>query len=306
MRILQKFNFFIYTTFFILYLLLSISNLIAQQKIKIAIWGDSRENLDNACENIAGILLNDITDWDFQIHTGDFTHDGSEKSWKKSLNYNGINKLFVKGKMFLSTSNHEFEDAYSKDNWVKYTAGILPQNSADNTTHFYAYHIANVHVIFCDAYVTDKTEMQKWLDNYLNKVKDDEWLIGVWHNPSYDNLSYKESYLETCLPWLKSLYKHKCKFVINGHAHVYIRSKPLNPEGDIDNINGIVHIVNGTGGASFKDPVDKSSIIDFSPSVKSFPVITFLTINGNKAHLETVDARDKSKLQLIDKMDYEK
>lgn len=28
-------------------------------------------------------------------------------------------------------------------------------------------------------------------------------------------------------PWLDSLYRHGCNFVLNGHAHVYLRTKPL-------------------------------------------------------------------------------
>jgi hypothetical protein len=50
----------------------------APTKVKLALWGDSRENLDQATEQIASVLLNDITDWDVQVHSGDFTHRGGE------------------------------------------------------------------------------------------------------------------------------------------------------------------------------------------------------------------------------------
>ena len=63
---------------------------LAQEKVTVALWGDSRENLDNACEQIASVLLHDITDWDVQVHTGDFTHHGSEEDWQKSLGYKGM------------------------------------------------------------------------------------------------------------------------------------------------------------------------------------------------------------------------
>jgi hypothetical protein len=36
-------------------------------QVKIAIWGDSRNNLDEATDEIIDILLNRITDWDFMI-----------------------------------------------------------------------------------------------------------------------------------------------------------------------------------------------------------------------------------------------
>lgn len=278
---------------------------IAQQKVKIALWGDSRENRDNATTEIAHTLLYKITDWDFQVHTGDFTHNGSEESWQRTLHYPGIDSIFVKGKFYLCTSNHDAKDNESKANWDKYTAGILPVNSTDHTTHFYAVHKGNVDVIFCDGYFTNPETMQKWLDDYLSNVNPNDWIIGVWHNVSYGDLTYKTSYLNTCLPWIKSLYNHGCKFIFNGHAHVYVRTKPLLPDGKIDK-NGIVTIINGTGGASWKDPVKPNSKIAYTPSERSFPTITFLTFDGNKVHLETVDCRPGKNLKVIDQQDFTK
>ena len=283
----------------LLILVISI-RLTAQEKIKIVLWWDSRENKDKACENIAHILLNDVTDWNFQIHTGDFTHDGSDSTWQKSLHYKGISQLFVKDKFFMCTSNHEFKSPSGRADFDKYTAGVLPVNSADGTTHFYAYHISNVHVIFCDGYATKKEVMQNWLDNYLSNVKDNEWVIAVWHNPTYDDISYKEGYYDTSMPWLESLYKHHCNFVFNGHAHIYLRTKPLAPDGTLDEKSGIVHIINGTGGASWQEPADYTPKTAFTPNVKSFPTITFVTIEGNKASLQTVDARPGNNLKVID------
>ena len=277
----------------------------AQEKVKIAIWGDSRENKDNATSDIAHTLLYKIPDWDFQIHNGDFTHDGKEESWQRTLNYSGIDSIFVKGKFFMCTSNHDAKDAESKANWDKHTDGILPVNNVDNTTHFYAVHKGNVDVIFCDGYFTDSTVMNKWLEDYLSKVNPNDWIIGVWHNVSYGDLTYKESYLDKCQPWINTLYKHGCKFICNGHAHVYIRTKPLLPDESIDK-KGIVTIINGTGGASWKDPVAPNPHIAFTPSERSFPTVTFITFEGNKAHLETVDCRPGKNLKVIDSCDYSK
>jgi hypothetical protein len=275
------------------------------KRVKIAIWGDSRENLDNACENIADILLNKITDWNVQIHTGDFTSDGSDKAWKRSLSYKGMDKLFIKDKILLGTSNHDFKQPSGRKNWDKYTAGVLPINSSDSTTHFYAYHLGNVHIISCDRYATDSVKMQVWLDNYLKNVKPDEWIIATWHNPSYNNISYKESYYKS-LKWIKSLYDHHCKFIFNGHAHLYVRTKPLSPSGNIDLKNGIVHIINGTGGASWEESPNNSDKIAFTQTGKSFPCITFLTIEGDKGVIQTLDARPGHNLKVIDEYTIEK
>ncbi len=278
--------------------------ILAQEKVTVALWGDSRENLDNACENIASVLLNDITDWDVQVHTGDFTHHGAEDDWQRSLGYKGMQQLYLPGKFLLCTSNHDCEkepnDTYDKKaNWDKHTRDVLPVNDADGTTHFYAWHKANVYIVFCDAFFTDSTTMQRWLDGYLEQVKPGDWLVGVWHDPAYD-FTYKEPYLPVCRPWLESLAKHGGDFVFNGHAHLYLRSNPLLPDGTVDAANGIVHIINGTGGASWKDPATADPRTAFTPSVRSFPCITFMTFEGNTARLRTVDARPGKNLQTID------
>ena len=52
---------------------LNMSMLWAQDRVKIALWGDSRENYLAGCELVTRHLLYGTTDWDFQIHTGDFT-----------------------------------------------------------------------------------------------------------------------------------------------------------------------------------------------------------------------------------------
>jgi len=276
----------------------------AQEKITIALWGDSRENLDNACSNIASILLHDITDWDVQIHTGDFTHHGAEQDWDRTLRFPGVKELYVKDRFLLCTSNHDAEDDHSsypnkKTTWDKYTRGVLPVNDADSTTHFFAWHRGNVYAVFCDAFFTDSTVMQHWLDRYLDRVKPSDWLIGVWHNPAYA-LTYKEAYLPTCQGWLESLERHGGDFVFNGHAHQYIRTKPLLPDGTVDDQRGMVTIINGTGGASWKDPAPKGPMIAYTPEERSFPCITFATFEGNTATIKTVDARPGMGLRVID------
>jgi len=286
-------------------LLFSLWSASAQEKVTIALWGDSRENLDHACDQIVDVLENQITDWDIQVHTGDFTHHGTEADWQRALAVPGIQQLYKPGKFLLCTSNH---DASGGDTgnpsallevYDSHTRGILPINDADSTTHFYAWHKGNVHIICLDAYFSDSSTEQHWLDKYLEQVKSNDWLIGVWHNPAYA-ITYKETYIDHCRGWLESLGRHRGTFVLNGHAHVYVRTRPLLPDGTINEEKGIVHIINGTGGASWKDPVTMNSQIAFTPSVRSFPVITFITFDGHTAQLRTVDARPENHLQIID------
>ncbi len=286
----------------------SIGTPMAQSKVKVALWGDSRENLDKACENIASVLLKDITDWDIQVHSGDFTHHGEEKDWQRSLQVKGMDQLFVKGRFLMTTSNHDSDESGSPGcgaTYDKYTKNVLPVNAVDHTTHFYSWDKGNVHIAVCDGFLTEPAVMKTWLENYVASIPKGDWLIGVWHDPAYA-LTYKESYLATCRPWLDILHRHGGSFILNGHAHVYLRTKPLLPDGTVDLKSGMVHVINGTGGASWKDPVPASGMIAFTPSVRSFPCITFLTFEGNTATLQTVDARPESRLKVIDEFTWTK
>src|ERR1035438_10245593 len=126
-----------------------------------------RENLDQACEHIASVLLNDITDWDVQVHSGDFTHHGSEEDWQRTLHYKGIDQLFVKGRFLMTTSNHDCDEKGApgcRAIYDKYTKDVLPVNSLDHTTHFYSWDKGNVHIVFCDGFFTTPATMQAWLD----------------------------------------------------------------------------------------------------------------------------------------------
>jgi hypothetical protein len=277
-------------------------------RVKLALWGDSRENLDGAVEHISAVLLRDITDWDVQVHSGDFTHRGGEADWQRTLHYKGIDKLFVKGRFLMTTSNHDCDESETPECravYDKYTKKVLPVNSLDHTTHFYSWDRGNVHIVFCDGFFTKPAVMKAWLDDYLKTVPKGDWLIGVWHDPAY-GITYKEAYLSTCRPWLDALASHGGKFILAGHAHVYLRTRPLLPDGTVDAKAGMVHIINGTGGASWKDPVPPDEKIAFTPAVKSFPCITFLTFEGDTAFLQTVDARPESKLKVIDEFTWTK
>jgi len=279
-------------------LVLGCGSAMAADRVKIALWGDSRENADHAVDQITDILLTKITDWDFTVHSGDFTHGGKDADWQQSLAYPGISRLFVKDKFLMCTSNHDKKSAA----WDKYTAGVLPVNSADGSTHFCGFKVKNVHVVTCDPYFTKAAVMQSWLDEYLKGVQPGEWLIGVWHCPCYGDLTYKEDTLATAKPWLDSLYRHGCNFVLNGHAHVYLRTKPLAPDGSLDEAKGIIHVINGAGGATWKKPQPYTKKTAFTPKVTSFPAITFLTFEGNTATLQTIDARPGKNLAVIDEV----
>ncbi len=274
----------------------------ATKDVTLVLWGDSRENDDNATVNTLKVLREDIKDWDFMIHTGDFTSDGSTKTWEKSLGYKGMREVFVKGKFFMCTSNHD----KVQDTYDKYTKSVLPVNEVDNTTHFYHHQQGNVHIFFCDGQFTKPAVVNKWLDAELKKVPKDDWIIGVWHAPCYGDITYKGSNLKECQAWLSTLYRYGGDLVFHGHAHSYVRTHPLSPKGMQDLEKGIVHIVNGTGGASFKKPLKRVKRTAFTPKTTSFSTVTMIRFKGSTLELKTIDTRPGKKLAVVDAWTWQK
>jgi hypothetical protein len=148
--------------------------------------------------------------------------------------------------------------------------------------------------------------MQTWLNEELAPIPEDDWLIGFWHSPCYGDITYKDSYLEKCSPWLEKFSAHGGDFILHGHAHVNVRTHPLLPDGTVDHEDGMVHIVNGCGGASWKDPQTVVNKTAFTPSTRSFATITFITIEGGTALVQTIDARPDRNLEVIDEWSWEK
>ena len=291
-------------------LMMSTHSSVAQESVTIAIWGDSRENAGNANVNIADILLNQITEWDIQIHLGDLTRTGSTRWWKRALSRTGMDALFVRDRFFMCTSNHEyFEEGDPKDTeypYNRFTHGILPVNGADGSTHFYHHQYDNVHIVACDPYFTDPDIMNAWLDTTLTGIPEDDWLIGFWHAPCYDDITYKSGTMHYSESWLEMFQRHGGDFILHGHAHTYVRSHPLSPDGTVDHDNGMVHIINGCGGASWKEPQAQIAKTAFTPSVRSFPCLTILILEGDTATIRTIDARPRKKLAVIDEWIWER
>lgn len=271
-------------------------------EVTIAFWGDSRLNADNATAQILKVLQKDPAQWDIIVHSGDFTQTGSDADWRRSLGFPGMKDAFVKGKFFMCTSNHDA----NKKMYDKYTKGVLPTNDADGTTHFFHHQQGNVHILACDGYFTKEKVMVSWLKKQLKDIPKDDWIIGLWHNPCYGDITYKSSYLSKCRAWLNLLQARGGHLILHGHAHVYLRTHPLMPDGKVDHKKGMVHIINGTGGASFKPAQKMTKKTAFTPKSKSFATICFLTFDKNKLHVKTIDARAGKNRAVIDEWTWTK
>lgn len=104
---------------------------------------------------------------------------------------------------------------------------------ASGTEAYYSFDYANIHFVCLDTYETDRTTgsaMLSWLAQDLAATQQ-QWLIGVWHNPAYSEGHNSDDELESIeirehiLPLMESA---GADLILSGHSHTYERSMLMN------------------------------------------------------------------------------
>lgn len=95
-----------------------------------------------------------------------------------------------------------------------------------------------------------RDEQLEWLDEQL-ATRSSKCSLAYWHHPRFN--SGEEYGNDTLLnPLWRRLYAAGAEVIVAGHDHLYERFKPLRADGLVDQPNGIVEFVVGTGGASLR------------------------------------------------------
>jgi acid phosphatase type 7 len=88
-----------------------------------------------------------------------------------------------------------------------------------------------------------------WLNLRL-KEPTSECSIAYWHHPRWSSGPHGNNpHVDTL--W-RLLYSAGAEIVINGHDHLYERFKPLDPDSTVDEADGLVEFVVGTGGGALR------------------------------------------------------
>jgi hypothetical protein len=71
-------------------------------------------------------------------------------------------------------------------------------------------------------------------------------VAAMWHHPRFTSGQHGNNTISAAL-WT-ALYEAGAEIILTGHDHTYERFAPQNPSGTLDNTNGIVEFVVGSGG----------------------------------------------------------
>lgn len=149
-------------------------------------------------------------------------------------------------------------------------------------TFYYDFFWGDIHLIALDSNKVYDKKQQAWLESALQAPA--RWKIVYFHHPAFSSAEYGDTpAVQT--QWVPLFEKYGVDLVINGHAHGYERTIP---------INGVTYIVTGGGGA-WLYPVGRNERTAVSISTHEFLSIdltadqmTLKTIDGKGATVDTL------------------
>ena len=155
---------------------------------------------------------------------------------------------------------------------------------------YYSFDVAGAHFASLDTNAADgipaaepvgpDSAQVRWLKSDLERSRA-KWKIVLMHVPLY--ASFHHGDYESLQRSLEPLFeKYGVDLVLQGHDHIYERSKP---------INGVLYVVAGTGGSLLRDwperkPWVEKQIIDFG--------LAAVVVDGPTLELKWLDAEGKA------------
>ncbi|MBF0433667.1 MAG: hypothetical protein HQK83_20475 [Fibrobacteria bacterium] len=292
-------------------------------KFTVAFWGDSRSNSGNAFSEISGHLIRERGKTiDVHWQNGDFTSKGGASDWATAWKFDNVREACVKDYFYMCTSNHDSD----RDQYQANMADILPSNGTNVYYYYKSWPVPGsqrrVHLLSWDGYFSDVTTQINYFKDKLKDVNPDDWIMSLWHCPSFPYMTYKYHEIEgfhKLADFMEYLAPVGGDMVFNGHAHVYVRTHVIAANGDLaettggtntshtsaDTTKGFVHVVNGRGGVfGVRENDNNWGKNAFDPGLdnsEQIGLITFLQFDDNTIYLNTVRIGDD--YDIIDTLD---
>ncbi|MEO6000108.1 MAG: metallophosphoesterase family protein [Chitinophagaceae bacterium] len=256
--------------------------------LRIAAFGDCGNNSVNQRKVRDAVMkymgTNDLNAW---ILLGDNAYSyGTDAEFQAKFFNIYKNQFLKKYPLFPSPGNHDYGDIKSagkKDQYkiAYYQNFTVPTHGEaggvpSTAQAYYSFDIGNVHFLSLDSY--GKDEMGKamfdldgaqvaWVKKDLEANKNKTWVVAYFHHPPYTMGSHdsdKELLLVNIRQnFIKILEDNGVDLVLNGHSHVYERSKLMKGyfgmENDFDSVKN--NVSNSTGlydGSKNSAPYTKS------------------------------------------------
>jgi hypothetical protein len=144
--------------------------------------------------------------------------------------------------------NHDYYSDPKENYWI-YFDGLAGESGKG----WYSFEYGDWHIVMLNSncgYVGcgPSSDQIAWLKQDLESSIN-QCSLAIWHHPRFNSgVAGNADWLYT---FWDVLYEQGVDVVVNGHDHHYERMAKINPQGELDPINGIRSFIVGTGGASF-------------------------------------------------------
>jgi hypothetical protein len=241
---------------------------------------------DGVAKKILDEIALDPKSQSMMLFTGDFVQFGNtEESWTNEFfnpQYPNIQTLLARIPYLAAVGNHEGNGSL----FAKYFP--YPQNVSSR--FYYSFDYGPAHFTVLDQYTpyTPGSAQYAWLVNDLAKTTK-PWKIIMLHEPGWsayplsgghsNNITVQDFIQPLCL-------KYGIQLVICGHNHFYSRA----------NVNNVMHITTGGGGAPLYPPAQRENIVSMDRSYH------FCKIDINNSKLKFTAQRSDG--SIIESFDY--
>jgi len=190
-------------------------------------WGKLLQSANNrhpntACYTIAGDV----------VSTGLYRDD-----WDQLFQYSG--NVFNNKPLMPAIGNHDDQDGLGA--WMFCELFDLPQNGPQGIEPEMSYSFEYGNAFFLVIAATLPIEKQTaWIEEQLACTKA-KWKFAIFHFPPY---SYEEDYPVIRKQWGDVFDNHHVDFVMSGHVHYYMRSKPMFNQKPVKSpANGTIYLI---------------------------------------------------------------
>lgn len=217
----------------------------------------------------------------FATISGDLVGTGQYRDdWDKLFDITG--GFFNDHALVPALGNHDSIDGLGADLYRAFFA--LPTNGHASVPPEESYSLEYGNALFLILDTDATVEQAPWIEERL-KNSDAKWKFAVFHFPPY---APDEDYPVIRREWCSLFDKYGVDFVLSGHVHYYMRSKPLRGGQPTGPQNGVVYVVTVAVPNKERDlPTPEYAEVFHDPSPA---VYAAFTVDGNRATLRTHDA----------------
>ncbi len=231
--------------------------------------------------------------FDFIVTTGDNAYSRGTYSEFDTKVFQIYGNLFARGGLFPSPGNH---DTYTNNSTPYLDLFDLPTNAwrSDDSERYYSFDYGSMHIVVLDTNspldATDadaNDDMFDWLRADLSATRQ-PWKIAVFHHPPYSTGSAHGSDSRVRSKLVPIFEQYGVQLVLNGHDHIYERSKPLR-SGQVTTAaqGGITYIVSGAGSAASYG-CDNASWVAVRSCGTGYGIYNRVTVTPETLHIEAV------------------